>query len=361
MKNGSNQTAFTLDLSGLPSGGGSGVTYEAGDHVSISSDNKISVIADGAVEKNNTGLVTGGKVYDAIQTQIGQIAPYTGDNETITVTDKKISAKTGTIGSGVKTLITGDTAYQALVKNAIYSLNDDKKTITVKNGADQTAFTLNLDGLAGGSGVTYEAGDNISISSDNVISVKTDGKIEKGNTGIVTGGAIYEKVGDTAKLTEAGLGENLTDSVLNVNSRIGRLDSDISKAGAGAAALAALRPEAFNPSDKISFALGYGHYRGTSAGAFGAFYKPNADTTLSVGATIGNSDSMMNAGISFKLGSRGQSLGVYSSNAELVREVNALRVDNELLKADNARMKQQIALILANMEMSGTVKKSVTR
>ena len=361
VKNGANQTAFTLDLSGLPSGGGSGVTYEAGDHVSISSDNKISVIADGAVEKNNTGLVTGGKVYDAIQTQIGQIAPYTGDNETITVTDKKFSAKTGTIGSGVKTLITGDTAYQALVKNATYSLNDDKKTITVKNGADQTAFTLNLDGLAGGSGVTYEAGDNISISSDNVISVKTDGKIEKGNTGIVTGGAIYEKVGDTAKLTEAGLGENLTDSVLNVNSRIGRLDSDISKAGAGAAALAALRPEAFNPSDKVSFALGYGHYRGTSAGAFGAFYKPNADTTLSVGATIGNSDSMMNAGISFKLGSRGQSLGVYSSNAELVREVNALRVDNELLKADNARMKQQIALILANMEMSGTVKKSVTR
>ncbi len=359
VKNGANQTAFTLDLSGLPSGSGSGVTYEAGDHISISSDNKISVTADGAVAKNNSGLVTGGTVYDAIQTQIGQITPYTGDDETIAVTDKKISAKTGEIGSGVKTLVTGDTAYQALVKNATYSLNDDKKTITVKNGADQTAFTLNLDGLAGGSGTTYEAGDHISISSDNVISVKTDGKIESGNTGIVTGGAIYEKVGDTTKLSEVGLGENLTDSVLNVNSRIGRLDNDISKAGAGAAALAALRPEAFNPSDKVSFALGYGHYRGTSAGAFGAFYKPNADTTLSVGATIGNSDSMMNAGISFKLGSRGQGLGLYSPNVDLVRQVNALRVDNELLKADNARMKQQIALILANMEMSGTVRKSV--
>ncbi len=359
VKNGANQTAFTLDLSGLPSGSGSGVTYEAGDHISISSDNKISVTADGAVAKNNSGLVTGGTVYDAIQTQIGQITPYTGDDETIAVTDKKISAKTGEIGSGVKTLVTGDTAYQALVKNETYSLNDDKKTITVKNGADQTAFTLNLDGLAGGSGTTYEAGDHISISSDNVISVKTDGKIESGNTGIVTGGAIYEKVGDTTKLSEAGLGENLTDSVLNVNSRIGTLDNDISKAGAGAAALAALRPEAFNPSDKVSFALGYGHYRGTSAGAFGAFYKPNADTTLSVGATIGNSDSMMNAGISFKLGSRGQGLGLYSPNVDLVRQVNALRVDNELLKADNARMKQQIALILANMEMSGTVRKSV--
>ena len=371
VKNGANGTAFTLDLDGLA--GEDGVKYEAGNHISISSDNKISVTANGTVTSGNSGLVTGGTVYAAIQTQMGQMASYTGDDETISVgSDKKISVKTGEIGAGVKSLITGETAYNALVANDTYKLNDDKKTITVRNGKGGTAFTLNLDGLSGGSGVTYEAGDNISISSDNKISVVTDGKIESRNSGIVTGGAIYEKVGDTAKLTEAGLGENLTDSVLHVNSRIGALDSDISKVGAGAAALAALHPEDFNPADKVSFALGYGHYRGTSAGAFGIFYKPNADTTFSAGATIGNSDSMMNAGVSFKFGSRGQAPGLYSSNAELVREVNALRADNEALKADNARikednakikadnerMKQQIALILLKMEMADVVSPS---
>ena len=178
----------------------------------------------------------------------------------------------------------------------------------------------------------------------------------------------------------SGLGNNLADSVLTVNERVLSLDNrmsdlrnDIHKVGAGAAALAALRPEGFEPGDKLSFAIGFGHYKNANAGAIGAFYKPNQDTTVSFGSTIGNGDPMMNIGVSFKLGARSKGASIYSSNVELVREINTIRKDNEMLrkvnsdqakeignlKADNAQMKEQIAQILKKLELSDTVKKTV--
>ena len=45
-----------------------GVTYSAGDGIAISDTNAISVAANGAVEENNTGIVTGGTVFTAIET-----------------------------------------------------------------------------------------------------------------------------------------------------------------------------------------------------------------------------------------------------------------------------------------------------
>jgi hypothetical protein len=44
-----------------------GVTYSAGDGIAISDTNAISVAANGAVEENNTGIVTGGTVYSALK------------------------------------------------------------------------------------------------------------------------------------------------------------------------------------------------------------------------------------------------------------------------------------------------------
>ena len=121
--------------------------------------------------------------------------------------------------------------------------------------------------------------------------MKTEGKITKDNTGLVTGGDVYEAI--NARVNEIG-------------NRINSLDGKVNRVGAGAAALAALRPEAFTPGDKWSFAVGYGHYANANAGAIGAFFKPNADTTVSLGGTIGNGTSMINAGVSFKLGSHGE-------------------------------------------------------
>ena len=140
------------------------------------------------------------------------------------------------------------------------------------------------------------------------------------------------------------------------------LEGQINKVSAGAAALAALHPEAFNPDDKWSFAVGYGHYKNANAGALGTFYKPNADTTVSLGSTIGNGDAMMNVGVSFKLGHRGENFASNASNAELAAEVNRLRnenaqmkADNEQIRTENAQMKAQIAQIMKKLALSDKV------
>lgn len=54
--------------------------------------------------------------------------------------------------------------------------------------------------------------------------------------------------------------------------RVDNLGSRVDKVGAGAAALAALHPMDFDPDDKLTFAAGYGNYKGKNAAAVGAFY-----------------------------------------------------------------------------------------
>lgn len=160
--------------------------------------------------------------------------------------------------------------------------------------------------------------------------------------------------------------DNVNTQVVDVvNNSPGTIRNDINKVGAGAAALAALHPETFNPDDKWSFAVGYGHYKNANAGALGTFYKPNADTTVSLGSTIGNGDAMMNLGVSFKLGHRGENFAPNASNAELAAEVNRLRnenaqmkADNEQIRTENAQMKAQIAQIMKKLALTDTVQKT---
>ena len=111
-------------------------------------------------------------------------------------------------------------------------------------------------------------------------------------------------------------------AINNIGSKVGELDSRIDKVGAGAAALAALHPLDFDPDDKWDFAAGYGNYRGESAVAIGAFYRPNEDTMFSVGGTVGNDDNMVNAGVSFKIG---QGNGISTSRVAMAKEIKSMR------------------------------------
>ena len=309
---------LTLDLSAL----------------SYTSGNEYLTIDDAA----RTITFNSSKLDDAIA---GKVTTYTaGDHISIDSNNKISVDASGTVTAGNDKIVTGDSVYQAMVKEDTYKLNDDGKTITVSRNDGTDAFVLDLDGLAGGTGAKYTAGDNVEISDDNVISVKADGKVEAGNEGIVTGGEVYDHL--------SGMKSDL--------------EGQINKVGAGAAALAMLHPEGFDPTNKWNFAVGYGHYKNANAGALGAFYKPNADTTVSVASTMGNGNPMFGAGVSFKIGQRGNALPANTSNAELVREVNNLRADNEQLKkdkADQAReindLKAKIDMIMQKMNMSSHV------
>lgn len=79
------------------------------------------------------------------------------------------------------------------------------------------------------------------------------------------------------------------------------VDREIGKAGAANAALSALHYLGYNKDDKMTFSVGYGHYKGHSAVALGGFYAPNEHVMFSVGTTLG-SERMVNASVNFRLG-----------------------------------------------------------
>lgn len=106
--------------------------------------------------------------------------------------------------------------------------------------------------------------------------------------------------------------------------RVDNLGSRVDKVGAGAAALAALHPMDFDPDDKLTFAAGYGNYKGKNAAAVGAFYRPDEKVMLSVGGTFGNGENMVNAGISFSLD---RTARVSNSRTAMAKEIVDLRAN----------------------------------
>jgi len=110
------------------------------------------------------------------------------------------------------------------------------------------------------------------------------------------------------------------------------VEREIGKAGAANAALSALHYLGYNKDDKLTFAVGYGHYKGHSAVALGGFYAPNEHVMFSVGGTLG-SEKMVNAGVSFRLGKgseyelnhKGKIKELETLVAKLVAEVEELK------------------------------------
>ena len=127
----------------------------------------------------------------------------------------------------------------------------------------------------------------------------------------------------------------------NVGSQINALDrkltEDVKHAGATAAALAALNPLPYDPSNKLNFAVGQGYYRGENATALGVFYQPNEDVSLSIGGTISSGDKALNTGISFRVGSG-------NSDKKIVKksEFNSLKEENKEIRDENKAMKAQL-------------------
>ena len=291
-------------------------SLSAGDHVTISG-NTISVDADGTVASGDTGLVTGGTVYDAIK-------------------DK------------------ADKSYveEGLVKKADISYVDQglsqKVNVSVFTPVKQQVETNTTDISTLKTGKADADGSNINVGS---FSAKLNtGKVEKGNTGLVSGGTVYDSLqtkADVGYVNTMGmaLDSEIKGTAQGLHNEIqdmgNRLTKDINRVGAGSAALAALHPQDFNPDDKWDFAVGYGHYKNANASAVGAFYRPNAGTTVSLAATVGNGDPQVSAGVSFKIG-MGKNVEKVMINKDdydkLNRKVESQAVENkEMKEAMNAQ------------------------
>lgn len=132
---------------------------------------------------------------------------------------------------------------------------------------------------------------------------------------------------------------NVQGDVTNLKKDVSRLDKRVNKAVAGSAALAALHPLDFDPDAKWDFAAGYGHYHNGNAAALGAFYRPNEDVQLSVGSTVGNGETVVNAGLSVKVGAHSN---VSRSRVAIGKEVLELK---KTVTLQNAQIQKLTALL----------------
>ena len=132
---------------------------------------------------------------------------------------------------------------------------------------------------------------------------------------------------------------NVQGDVTNLKKDVSRLDKRVNKAVAGSAALAALHPLDFDPDAKWDFAAGYGHYHNGNAAALGAFYRPNEDVQLSVGSTVGNGETVVNAGLSVKVGAHSN---VSRSRVAIGKDVLELK---KTVALQNAQIQKLTALL----------------
>ena len=111
------------------------------------------------------------------------------------------------------------------------------------------------------------------------------------------------------------------------------LEKDTNKGIAKAAAMAALKPIGNDEEDKVSFAIGYGHYKDGNAAAIGTFYRPNQDILIHLDVTAGAGKPSMNTGVSFKIGKG-------SSYASMTRE--QLAEENTAMKNQAEKQAERI-------------------
>lgn len=185
--------------------------------------------------------------------------------------------------------------------------------------------------------VSYDDASHSSITlnqggSSTVIKNVGDGSVAEGSKEAVNGGQLYR----TNQAVEKNAGD-----IRNLGSSVNKLGSRLNRVGAGAAALAALHPQDFDPDDKWDFAAGYGNYKDAHAAAIGAFYRPSEDTLISVGGSFGGGENMVNAGVTFKLDQHNH---VTRSKVAMAKEIIDLRATVEMLKNQNAQILQTLKL-----------------
>ena len=403
-------------------------------------------LGNGKVESGNTGLVTGDTVFKAVDTKANRDGSNLTDKEADSFSEK---IARGEVKAGENRAVSGDAVSQAISKvtgdmntkldgkanTSLDNITKDGQTVIKKLSQDAVQVK------AGDDHITVDAKtDETTGNKTYTISAK-DGKVASGDTGLISGGTLYNEVhvdkdgsyiksgntvgnnlsaldtglkntsslihtntsgdtihiGETSKATKVDVSS--TDANGNKNGRVvtgvvtdakdansaanvgyvngvtaantqqiyrdmnnaySRLDTNINRAAAGSNALAALHPLDFDPADKASFAIGYGHYRNANAAAVGAFYQPNANTMVNMGISLGNGDPGFNAGVSFKIGKGSAYNGV--SKAEMAQTIHDQATEISAIKADDAAKDKRIdALEKENQEMKKQIQEILAR
>jgi len=269
-----------------------------------------------------------------------------------------------TVSDANNTLVLGDNRTVTSANNTVILGSSDNGTTTTVNDAVAVGHNTEVSAVGGAaigsnSKATVAAG---AVGYDVLINASST---KTSSTWVSTASAV--SVGDvdnnvTRQITSVAAGTNDTDAVnvaqlkllrnnvggditniqnniTNINGNIARLDKRVNRGVAGAAALAALHPLDFDSDAKWDFAAGYGHYHNGNAAALGAFYRPNEDVQLSVGSTLGNGETVVNAGLSVKVGAHSN---VSRSRVAIGKEVLELK---KTVALQNAQIQKLTALL----------------
>ena len=375
------------------------LVYGAGNEItnssaSFSTPGESATSAKDFADKLKTAVTSSNGAGATMTFGGGNKADYTlrtamvGINNTVTGANRAESADNLVMG-------VGNTASNVQHLTAIGSKNtvsDAKNTIIV--GDNRTVTGANNAVIIGSSdnGTTTTVHDAVALGHNTDVSIEGGVALGSGSKATVAAGAVgYDiltnapstdtsatwkstasavSVGDVAndvtrQITSVAAGTNDTDAVnvaqlkrlhdmisvnayntvnvqgdvTNLKKDVSRLDKRVNKAVAGSAALAALHPLDFDPDAKWDFAAGYGHFHNGNAAALGAFYRPNEDVQLSVGSTVGNGETVVNAGLSVKVGAHSN---VSRSRVAIGKEVLELK---KTVALQNAQIQKLTALL----------------
>ena len=268
---------------------------------------------------------------------------------------------TGKVASGDTGLISGDTLYKEVHVDKDGSYIKGSNTVGQNLSALDTGLKTTSDLIH-----TNDKGDTIQIGGNSTATkIDVSGKDANGNTTgrVITG--VVSDANDPNSAANVGYVNGLTAAntqqiYRDMNNAYSRLDTNINRAAAGSNALAALHPLDFDPADKASFAVGYGHYHNANAAAVGAFYQPNANTMVNMGISLGNGDPGFNAGVSFKIGKGSAYNGV--SKAEMAQTIHDQAAEISTIKANDAAKDKRIdALEKENQEIKEQIQEILAR
>ena len=329
-------------------GGPSSVTDLAKDMRKLVKDNKSG---------GSTLAIGGGNKADYTQ-----LTAMTGVNNTVTgtATDvaklNQVSGFNNTITNASNNIVMGNdhviTADNTIAIGGLSSSETRSVANTTTIGYDARASVEGGVALGSNSNATVDKGaagydiltnapsTDTSSTWKSTASAVSVGDVTNGVTRQITSVAAGTNDTDAVNVAQLKLlRNNVGGDITNIQNNISRLDKRVNRGVAGAAALAALHPLDFDPDAKWDFAAGYGHYHSGNAAALGAFYRPNEDVQLSVGSTVGNGETVVNAGLSVKVGAHSN---VSRSRVAIGKEVLELK---KTVALQNAQIQKLTTLL----------------
>ena len=281
-----------------------------------------------STEKNRTVIYEDGVIIgNAAETELS-----TSDSSGLSVTNtdgKKVEFKLNNVSVGDNQI--HDVATGIADTDAV-NVKQLKDYVAANGGVDTNTITTvkagnNIEVTANGHDYTVSLNKDVVDKIDNATAgVKANADAIKSNTDAIKTNA------DAIKANTADIADNkaqidhLVNQISNndakINSMISNTRHEARRGIASASALAALHPLDYNPDHKVDVMGGVGHYRGKTAVALGAAYRPNENLMFTVGTAINGKDSSVNAGVSYKVGANDST---YKSQASLAKDVEDLK------------------------------------